>query len=340
MSKFLITDYNIGTGNKDYRTDSDSAFLIRFNYVRLTERMFRKIGKDMFAGLGLSINYRDRIDDNQLATLGSTPHQRYNDRNGFSSSRYSVNSLLLAFQYNTREHPLRSYGGTYADFNLALTEKWLGSTENAVQFIYDLRKYVSLSKKNPEHVLAFWHLGSYKLAGEIPYLALQATGYDLYNRSGRGYTIGRFKGPMFAYFETEYRFPITRNKFLSGVAFINFQSASDDLNKKLFNYIEPAIANLSAYGHKIRELLILACTEVECLLVKALIENGYDERDRYSTNDYVKCKSLLGLDDFEVKLIQYSSVKSFRPFKGWDASSPTKTLLWYNAYNSVKHNRS
>lgn len=119
-------------------------------------------------------------------------------------------------------------------------------------------------------------------------------------------------------------------------AYQNIQTTLDNL----FNYIEPAIANLSAYGHKIRELLILACTEVECLLVKALIENGYDERDRYSTNDYVKCKSLLGLEDFEVKLIQYSSVKSFRPFKGWDASSPTKTLLWYNAYNSVKHNRS
>lgn len=240
LSKFLITDYNIGTGNKNYRTDSDSAFLTRFSYLRLTERIFRKVGKHLFAGVGVSINYRDHIDDEMLDSLGSTPHYRYSKRNGFNPKKYSANALLLAFEYNSREHPLRAYGGTYADFNLGFSQKWLGSTKNAVQFVYDIRKYISLSTKNPEHVLAFWHMASYKIDGDIPYLALQATGYDLYNRSGRGYTIGRFKGPMFAYFETEYRFPISRNKLISGVAFINFQSASDDLDKKLFQYIEPA----------------------------------------------------------------------------------------------------
>jgi hypothetical protein len=64
--------------------------------------------------------------------------------------------------------------------------------------------------------------------------------YDSYNRSGRGYTIGRFKGPSYDYFESEYRFPITRNKFISGVAFINIQTASDDLGKKLFQYWDHA----------------------------------------------------------------------------------------------------
>lgn len=126
-------------------------------------------------------------------------------------------------------------------------------------------------------------------------------------------------------------------QFLQDVrAYQNIQASLD----QLFNYIEPAIANLPAYGHKIRELLILACTEVECLMVKCLIENGYAQKDRYSTNDYVKCKDLLGLERFEVKLIQYPAVKSFKPFQGWQADSPTKTLVWYNAYNSVKHNRS
>jgi hypothetical protein len=142
--------------------------------------------------------------------------------------------------YNTREHPLRSYGGFYSDFVLAFSQRWLGSTKNAIQLAYDIRKYVSLSSNKPEHVLAFWHMASYKLDGSVPYLALQATGYDLYNRSGRGYTIGRFKGPHFVYFESEYRFPITRNKLVSGVAFVNVQTASDDLGKKLFQYWDPA----------------------------------------------------------------------------------------------------
>lgn len=240
ISKFLITDYNIGTGNKDYLTQSDSAFLIRFNYVRLTERILHKIGPNLYAGAGVSLNIRYKINDEQLDTLGSTPHYRYSLRNSFNPTKYSSNSVLLAMAFNTREHPIRSYGGTYAEFNLAFNQKWLGSTKNAIQFIYDLRKYVSLSTKNPEHVLAFWHLGFYTLDGSLPYLALPATGYDIYNRSGRAYTIGRFKGPSYAYFESEYRFPITRNKLISGVAFVNIQTASDDLGKKLFQYWDPA----------------------------------------------------------------------------------------------------
>ncbi|HGE2360445.1 TPA: hypothetical protein ACGJRP_003481 [Pseudomonas aeruginosa] len=119
-------------------------------------------------------------------------------------------------------------------------------------------------------------------------------------------------------------FNYVNEQFLQDVrAYQNIQASLD----QLFNYIEPSIANLSAYGHKIRELLILACTEVECLLVKTLLENGYQQRDRYSTNDYVKLKSILGLDRFEVKLTQYPSLKAFKPFHGWDDGNPTKRFL-------------
>ena len=85
-------------------------------------------------------------------------------------------------------------------------------------------------------MLALWHWASYALNGTVPYLELPATGYDTYGRSGRAYTMGRFKGPEYVDFEAEWRFPITKNKLLSGVAFVNMQSASDDLTKKIFQY--------------------------------------------------------------------------------------------------------
>lgn len=236
LSKFLINDYGIGTGNKDYITDSDSADLIRFRFIRLTEKVYRKISSHWFAGGGLSFDIRNNIHDQQLESLSSSPHLRYSLRNDFDSSKYSANGFFLSFQYNTREHPIRSYGGVYADFNLRFNQKWMGSTKNSVQLLYDLRKYFSLSKKNPEHVLALWHWASYTLSGTVPYLELPATGYDTYGRSGRAYTMGRFKGPEYADFEAEWRFPITKNKLLSGVAFMNMQSASDDLSKKIFQY--------------------------------------------------------------------------------------------------------
>ena len=239
LSKFLIADYGIGTGNKDYQTESDSTFLIRFTFIRLTEKIYRQIGPNLFAGGGISFDIRTNIHDQQLEVLPSSPHERYSLRNDFDPKKYSANGLLLAFQYNTREHPLRSYGGAYVDVNVRFNQQWLGSTKNSIQFIYDLRKYISLSKRNPEHVVAFWHWASYKLYGSVPYLELPATAYDTYGRSGRAYTMGRFKGPAYACFEGEYRFPITKNKLVSGVAFMNLQTASDDLQKKIFQYWEP-----------------------------------------------------------------------------------------------------
>ena len=240
LSKFLITDYSIGTGNKNYLTGGDSAFPIRFHHVRFTEKLYYEIGNNLFAGGGLSFNLRYDIEDEKLDSLGSTPHHRYSMRNGYDPTRYSSNAFLLGMVYNTRDHPLRSYSGMYAELLMAFSQTWLGSTKPAVQVLLDFRKYISLSKKNPEHVLAFWHLGSYLIDNSVPYLALPATGYDIYNRSGRGYTIGRFKGPSYSYFETEYRFPITRNKLFSGVTFLNLTTASDDLGKELFQYWEPA----------------------------------------------------------------------------------------------------
>lgn len=132
-------------------------------------------------------------------------------------------------------------------------------------------------------------------------------------------------------------FNYVSTEFLQDVrAYRNIQSALDDL----FNYIEPSTENLKTYSHKIRELLIIACTEVECLLVKTLTSNGYSEKDRYNTTDYIKCKPILGLDEYDVELTQYPSLKKFSPFSGWSSAAPTKTLPWYNAYNTVKHNRS
>ena len=239
FSKFLVADYGVGTGNKDYITKSDSTFPIKFNVIRLTEGVYRRIGKNIYVGVGVTFNIRTKINDEKLDSLGSTPHQRYSLRNGFDTTKYFSNGLAFGFQYNTRDHPLRSYSGTYVEVVLRVNPEWLGSSKKSVQFYYDLRKYIGLSKKNPEHVLAFWLIASFKLSGTIPYLELPATGTDMYDRSGRAYTISRFKGPSYTYYESEYRFPITRNKLLSGVAFFNLQTASDDLGKKVFDYWEP-----------------------------------------------------------------------------------------------------
>jgi outer membrane protein assembly factor BamA len=249
LAKYGLLDYGLGTGN--FKTkggfsfdqypvkNADSSFPISYTYIRLSEKAYRKLGKYFYAGGGVRLDMFSNIDDIKQTTAYNTPHQRYSLRHDFDPNKYSANGFILAVQYNTREHPIRSYGGIYADLGLQFNQKWMGSSKNAIQLQYDFRKYWSLSKKNPENVIAFWHWAAYKLSGVLPYLEMPSTASDPYGRSGRGYTFSRFKGPAYACFETEWRFPITNNKLVSGVCFLNFQTASDDFNKKVFESWEP-----------------------------------------------------------------------------------------------------
>lgn len=250
VSKFGMADYGIGTGNSRYRTNSfgfdyypfknsDSAFPIKYDYFRLSEKVYRRISAHWFAGAGLWLDIYRHIEDVRADSNSFTPHRLYSLSNDFNPEKYAMNGLLLAIQYNTRENPIRSYGGIYADLSVRFNQRWLGSTKNSIQLMLDFRKYWSLSKRHPEHVLAFWNWAVYTLDGDVPYLALPFTAGDTYNRLGRAYTLGRFKGPSYCYFETEWRFPITRNKFISGVGFLNLQTASDAGKRKLFAYWEP-----------------------------------------------------------------------------------------------------
>lgn len=103
--------------------------------------------------------------------------------------------------------------------------------------------------------------------------------------------------------------------------------------------VEPDSANRLTFGYQLREVLLLACTEVESSWSGILREHGYPEGHRWSTKDYVKLRDVLFLDRYEVALQSYPDYPPFRPFEGWDSSESTRSLRWYDAYNATKHNR-
>jgi hypothetical protein len=110
--------------------------------------------------------------------------------------------------------------------------------------------------------------------------------------------------------------------------------------QELFETIEPTMSNAGTHGHKIRNVLLLACMEVESSWSAVLKENGYtNNRDVFTTNDYVKLFQPMLLDGYEVHLQSYSSYPAFTPFAAWSQTNPTQSLAWYNAYNKTKHDR-
>jgi hypothetical protein len=109
--------------------------------------------------------------------------------------------------------------------------------------------------------------------------------------------------------------------------------------KGICRTIHPESGNLNVYGHEIRDLLILTCTEIEAQLVGIYQANCPVVKKTYSTEDYVNLLPLLKLDSYVVEFSLYPWLQAFAPFKNWDKTKPTQSIPWYEAYNAVKHNR-
>jgi len=246
-AKTVTPDFGLGIGQGATGSEADEVltnpnrkgYVLHAQFYSFKEKVYKQIQENLFVGAGVSFDIRRKIEDRK-AESELTPYNIYSDRHGFDRDHYMANGLLFNIQYTTRDNQNRAYKGIYADAGFRVNQSWMGSSKNAVQFTTDFRKYWSLSARNPEHVIAFWNWGSYLVSGALPYLELPGSGKDQAFRSGRGYTIGYFKGSKYFYSEVEYRFPITKNKFLSGATFFNVQTTNDDLGTKLFQKWQPA----------------------------------------------------------------------------------------------------
>jgi hypothetical protein len=107
---------------------------------------------------------------------------------------------------------------------------------------------------------------------------------------------------------------------------------------RIFQTVHPTERNMEAYGHDIRNLLILAATEVEAQSKGVLAANDYS-KSRPTMVDYVKLLKPMRLDEYEIGLPQYPWLPPVSPFAGWEPMNPSKSLPWHTAYNATKHDR-
>jgi hypothetical protein len=108
--------------------------------------------------------------------------------------------------------------------------------------------------------------------------------------------------------------------------------------EEVFQFVEPSEANFEAYGHELRSLLILACTEIESALKAILVANGIApiHRQTYSLADYERLRSPMRLPDWKMTFHSFPELIPMTPFSNWTSGlAPT----WWSDYNKVKHNR-
>ena len=103
--------------------------------------------------------------------------------------------------------------------------------------------------------------------------------------------------------------------------------------------VHPSEDTFNTFGHSIRNLLILACTEVETHWRGILAANNF-MKDQYNTTHYVILPDAMRLGDYAVAFPSFPWLGPIRPLEGWGTSGkPSQDLSWYAAYNAVKHNR-
>jgi hypothetical protein len=108
----------------------------------------------------------------------------------------------------------------------------------------------------------------------------------------------------------------------------------------LFDYIEPADSNLPTYSHRVQQLLMRTCVEIEANLTAILVENGYVKKGdgNLTMHDYKLINRSHRLSSYEARVPLWRGPRRiWRPFAPWD--SRDGTLLWYQAYNKSKHDR-
>lgn len=103
--------------------------------------------------------------------------------------------------------------------------------------------------------------------------------------------------------------------------------------------VHPSKETFEVFGHDIRNLLILACTEVESHLRGILVANGMSKKS-FSIRDYIRLVEPMKLDEYGVDFPSYPWLPPIKPFIEWRSKDgQIHGLNWYHAYNAVKHNR-
>ena len=106
----------------------------------------------------------------------------------------------------------------------------------------------------------------------------------------------------------------------------------------VFKVIAPTPNNFNCYGHAIRNVIFLACTEIDSMMKNALVKNGYCKEDEHcSIIDYRILNEALRLSEYELKLSDFDGMGKIRPFEEW--INKDCKISWYSDYNDIKHRR-
>ncbi len=219
--------YGLGGKRISIEANSNTAYTINFEYVKLHQSVMFKTLKNFYLGGGI---FYDQFWNIKITDSLGKRINRILSRDLQNSERAS--GLGIKALYDNRINQINPQNGEYISITYRPNFTFMGSQSNWSSLQIDARKYIRFPASS-ENVLAFWGFAWLSTSKTPPsYLMLPSTGWDDQNNTGRGYIQSRFRGRNMYYYENEYRFGITRNGLLGGVVFANVQSFSADLSNE------------------------------------------------------------------------------------------------------------
>ncbi|MBN3518634.1 BamA/TamA family outer membrane protein [Algoriphagus lutimaris] len=227
-----------------------------FSWFRFYEAVLKRISDSKFyLGIGYHLDIYSKIENFLDTEAGPTElifsHDYYNAQLGFSEERYTLSGITINGLFENRDIAVSPYEKNFALVSYKINPKFLGSEKTSSSLLLDYRHYFNLSDRRKRHLIGVWGLGNFLVSGDLPYMSLPSIGYDTFGRGGRGYAQGRFRGETMVYAETEYRFPLQKEKeTFGGTLFINASSFGSKMTQ------EKLLENINAaYGVGLRVMI-------------------------------------------------------------------------------------
>ncbi|MDR1990326.1 MAG: hypothetical protein LBQ09_08870 [Acidobacteriaceae bacterium] len=237
LNSTSLTTYALGIDSPP-----ESAANLEYNFARLSETVYRNLGKNFFVGAGLMISAHTDVQPKNLTTSNpawlNSAYVAYSNAHGFALTDQNSSGTAFALLYDSRGNSINAQRGWLASASYrTYFNGFLSGDSTWQELVLDTRHYVRLSKDGRRR-LAFWAMGDFVTGGTAPYFDLPSTSSD--GRSARGYTEGRYRGDHLVYSEVEYRGDLTRTGLIGMVAFLNTTTIGDSTtDQHLFNAWAP-----------------------------------------------------------------------------------------------------
>ena len=201
-------------------------------------RFHQNVLKGIFPNLAIGIGYQ--FDEhNELEIKDSNINTDNPEFPDATTIKTISSGLSFPIVYDNRKNIINPQKGFYSSFTYLYNSPTLGSDNKWQSVFFDVRKYFPIAYARS--VLSFRSYYWSIVSGKAPYFDLPSTRTEpSTGMSSRGIEKNRYRSNAMLFFESEYRFNITRNGFVGGVLFANTTSASE-YDTQHFKHWRPAI---------------------------------------------------------------------------------------------------